>query len=349
MSETKLVERGEEYLPEILLDELEKIFKDEKPGKSRDRLQAAVLRKSGQVLCDIAKIVGRHKSTVSRWLLRMARGGLGHRHDKKSPGRPRKMTPEQDRMIESDLDKPPSESGFSRGSWNSRMVARRILDRFSIVCSPRTALRIAHRLGFSVRKPRPVPYNSASLEEQENFIKDMEVKISRWQKESRVTLAIDAATLRDSPASRRGLRRRGGSDTVKTNYSKKPLHLIGTLGDGTLDMQFHEGLKADNYIELIEYARRRHGKIGIIADNASAITGTAMADYIYSTDGEVEMVNILPHTPQLNPIEIQWREIKAALADLFFGGLGKMRDAIIRMFQNKEIAIVKMFDWLLPQ
>lgn len=50
----------------------------------------------------------------------------------------------------------------------------------------------------------------------------------------------------------------------------------------------------------------------------------------------------------LAAIEIEWREIKAAIADTFFGGLDKMRDAIIRMLYNKEIPIVRLFDWLLP-
>ena len=59
------------------------------------------------------------------------------------------------------------------------------------------------------------------------------------------------------------------------------------------------------------------------------------------------MVHIPPHTPQLNPIEIQWREIRAAIADIFFGGLDKMRDAIRRMIRNGGMPIVKMFGWLL--
>ena len=45
---------------------------------------------------------------------------------------------------------------------------------------------------------------------------------------------------------------------------------------------------------------------------------------------------------------MQWREVRAAIADIFFGGLDKMRNAIIRMFHNKEIVMVKMFEWLLP-
>ena len=339
------IKRGEEYLPKVALPAPEKMHRCEKPGKFRDRLQAAVLRKHREKIWRIAKVVGRNPSTVSRWLRRMECEGPEARHYTKSPGRPRNLDPEQERTIEEDLDKPPDESGFVRGSWNSRMVARCILNRFGITCSRRTALRVAHRLGFSVRKPRSIPYNSATPEEQAEFVEKTRATIARWKAEGRTVVAIDAATLRDSPTSRRG--RRGGKDTVRTNHSKKAIHLIGALGDGTLDLQFHGDLKADSYVSLVEYARRRHEKIGIIGDNAGALTGKTMRDYISGTDGAVEMVHIPPHTPQLNPIEIQWREIRAAIADVF-GSPDKMRDAIIRMFHNKEIAIVKLFEWLLP-
>ena len=86
-------------------------------------------------------------------------------------------------------------------------------------------------------------------------------------------MAVDAATLRDSPVSRRGIRRRGGRETVPTNHSKQSIHMIGALGDGTLDLQFHDDLSAGSYVELVEHLRRRYGKVGIVADNAGSLTG----------------------------------------------------------------------------
>ncbi|MCE2508656.1 MAG: helix-turn-helix domain-containing protein, partial [Nitrosopumilaceae archaeon] len=129
MPKAALVKRGEEYLAGVQLSELEETYRRERSGKSKDRLQAAILRKRGRLLKEIARTVGRGISTVHRWLSRMEREGLEGRHDGKSPGRPRKLDPEQERIIEEDLDKPPGESGFVRGSWNSTMVARRILER----------------------------------------------------------------------------------------------------------------------------------------------------------------------------------------------------------------------------
>ena len=213
MPKAVLVKRGEEYLPGVLLAELEEAHMLEPPDKSRDRLQAAVLRKRGKMLAEIAATSGRHPSTIHRWLHRLERKGLEGRHDRWGPGRPRLLTPEQERLIKEDLDGPPSESEFSRGSWNAKMLARRIGDRFGIIsCSRRTALRIASRLGFSICKPWSIPYNNATPEEQAAFIEKMKETITRWKEEGCTVLAVDAATLRDSATSGRGLRRRGGKE-----------------------------------------------------------------------------------------------------------------------------------------
>ena len=79
--------------------------------------------------------------------------------------RPRLLTSEQERNIGEDLDRLPTESRFGRGSWNSKMAARRIDSRFDGVCSRRTALKIAGWLGFSTYKSRSISYNSATPEE----------------------------------------------------------------------------------------------------------------------------------------------------------------------------------------
>ena len=170
------------------------MYRRERPGKFRDRLQAAVLRKQGRTLEKIASVTGRGISTTYRWLSKMEREGPDGRHDGKSPGRPRLLNPEQEKVIEGDLDGPPRGSSFERGSWNARMVARHILERFGVPYSVRSAIRLAHRLGFSVRKPRPAPWNGATPEEQTKFINKGRSTAARWRAEGRTVVAVDAAT-----------------------------------------------------------------------------------------------------------------------------------------------------------
>ena len=54
MPKAALVKRGKEYLHDVPLPKLEEMYRREPPGKSRDRLQAAVLRKRGRTLKKIA-------------------------------------------------------------------------------------------------------------------------------------------------------------------------------------------------------------------------------------------------------------------------------------------------------
>ena len=161
-------------------------------------------------------------------------------------------------------------------------------------------------------------------------------------------VVIDAATIRDSSSSKRGLRRRGGRDAVGVNYSRKSTNILGALGNGALHIEYHDNLKADSYISPMESVVKKYGKVGIVADNAKAIVGKDMTHYINGTDGAVEMIHFLPHTPQLNPIEIEWREIKRAVADISFGGLDGLQEATTRMLANEEIDMVKLYDWLIP-
>ena len=81
----------------------------------------------------------------------------------------------------------------------------------------------------------------------------------------------------------RGIRVKGGKDTVQINFSKKSIKIIGALGQGTFDMQFHQKTDAQSVIAFLEYLRYRYGRVFVILDNATAHTGKQMDEYIKST------------------------------------------------------------------
>ena len=134
--------------------------------------------------------------------------------------------------------------------------------------------------------------------------------------------------------------------TVQINFSKKSIKIIGALGQGTLDIQFHQKTDAESVIALLEYLRYRYGKVFVILDNAGAHTGKQMNDYIKSTKGDVVLWFQPSRTPQHNPIEIQWREIRRAVADIFFGGLDELQKRIRQLLHSGEVPIVKLFGYM---
>ena len=58
----------------------------------------------------------------------------------------------------------------------------------------------------------------------------------------------------------------------------------------------------------------------MILDNAGAHKSRAMGKYLESTEGEVALLFLPPRTPQHNPIEMLWREIKKAISNTYFDG-----------------------------
>ena len=231
------------------------------------------------------------------------------------------------------------------------MVARIIRNKFGTSYGPSGALKLTARMNFSVRKPRPVPYNTASPDEIDAYVERTVEAIRRHASLGYSTVCLDAAGLADSPSSALGIRPRGGRETGGVNFSTKTTKIMGALGAGTLDVQFHEKADAPAVIALLEYVRRKRGRIFVILDNASAHRSQAMADYVRSTGGEVVLWFLPVRTPQHNPIEVLWREIKReikrAIADIYFGGIDQTQMAIIRMIRRGEVAIVSLFRYML--
>ena len=281
-------------------------------------------------------------------MLRLAVGGLECVHDNKSPGRPCRLSVKQKNKLKKDLGKNPTKCGFLRGSWTAKIVACHIKNRFKVSYGASGALQLAKRMGFSVRYARPVPYNCATPEGQEEYVKKTIKMLKKYSRKHYKAVWVDAAAFVDAPSSTRGIRVKGGKDTVQINFSKKSIKIIGALGQGTLDIQFHQNTDADSVIALLEYLRRMYGRIFVILDNAGSHTSKQMKDYIKSTKGDVVLWFLPPRTPQHNPIEIQWSEIRRAVADIFFGGLDELQKRIRQLLHSgeEEVPIVKLFGYM---
>ena len=346
MRPAKAVKLGEEFLKGISEGELVSMQVMEKDYKVKTMLQAARHRKKGMLLREISEAIGKAVSTVHGWLLRLEEC-MERRYDRKSPSRPCRLPDAQRSVLDRDIEKNPEESGFRRSTWTAKLVVRHILERFGVRYSADGALWLTDRLNFSVRKVRPVPYNSATKEETEKYVKDTIKEIEAHTERGYKVVCLDATALIDSPLSRRGIRRRCGHDTVKINHSKKSIKIIGALGRNTLDIQFHENLATGNIIELLEELRQKYVNVFVIMDNAVAHKSRDMEAYIRGTNGSVVRWFLPPHTPQHNPIEILWREIKRAIADTFFGGFDRLQERIRKILDSGEVPKTRLFRYML--
>lgn len=103
---------------------------------------------------EIARRVGRSPRFVDKWRARYCEGGFEAIVRRKAPGKPAKLTPEQDRQLKARLDAGPTEED---GVCTLRGVdiVRIIEQEFGVIHTLGGIYDVLERIGYSPLVPRP--------------------------------------------------------------------------------------------------------------------------------------------------------------------------------------------------
>ena len=118
------------------------------------RRRALALVDAGCTLNEAARRIGCGASSVMRWLHARQRGGEKALRVRFSPGRPRKLTPGQERRLIPLLVQGPLQRGYRTKVWTSKRIAQLIDEEFGISYHPNHIGRLMFRLGWSHQKPK---------------------------------------------------------------------------------------------------------------------------------------------------------------------------------------------------
>lgn len=187
------VPKGEDFLPKYMKEELYDLYHKEENSKAQIRLLAAILRKEGMTLEDISKKVKYPLTTVGDWLRRMHLEGISRRYSIKQPGRPKRLTSEQEIELDLFLSQSPQKVGLPFVLWTTKLVRFFIEQHYGVVYKIRQVRNLLDSLGFSCQKPRPA-HKKANKKLQEDFKKTsgkefkpmltMDMRSSFWMKAS---------------------------------------------------------------------------------------------------------------------------------------------------------------------
>ena len=137
----------------------------------RRRRDAAELLRQGVHQAEVARRVGTHRQSVSRWSRQLKQGGLRALKKAGSPGRKPRLRPEDLRRIERGLKRGPEALGYETSLWTSWRVAHLIEHECGVNYHPSQAWRILRQLGWTCQRP-----TGRALERNEE-------KIQRWKRE----------------------------------------------------------------------------------------------------------------------------------------------------------------------
>jgi transposase len=137
----------------------------------RRRLEAAKLLRQGVPQAEVARQVGVHRQSVSRWERQLQQAGVRGLKKAGRAGRRPRLRPEDLRRIEKGLKRGPEALGYQTGLWTSWRVAHLIEHECGVKYHPSQAWRILGQLGWSCQRPV-----GRALERDEE-------KIRRWKRE----------------------------------------------------------------------------------------------------------------------------------------------------------------------
>ena len=138
---------------------LAELVRHETDAKQRDRYRAVLLAMDDEVNREgdaIAGIIGRSPRFVDEWAARYRKGGLAAMRPRKQPGRPPKLTPEQEAQLKARLDAGPRE-GADGGvcTLRGKDVCRIVREEFGVTHTLGGIYDVLRRLGYSSLVPRP--------------------------------------------------------------------------------------------------------------------------------------------------------------------------------------------------
>lgn len=152
------LKRGQEFLPYVSVQRLQKMYAREQNAKAKLRLLAAIRRKKGESLDDIAAALEKPRRTIHGWLTRFEQRRLKAVHDKKQPGRTPKLATPQLRKLRRDLIRGPAH--VPGRLWTTKLVGEHIDKKYGVRYTYKNVYRLLGALGFSVQKPRQQHYKT---------------------------------------------------------------------------------------------------------------------------------------------------------------------------------------------
>lgn len=163
--------KGIQFLPNVSMYWLQRLYKQETKAKPKMRLLAAIHRKKGKSIDSIAYHVNASRYTVHGWLRNFSVRGVQAKDSIKQTGRPVSLTLGQRQQLVKDLERGPPHN--NSGLWSTKEVRELIGKKYKRQFVKQHVWRMLVSLGFSMQRPRKKHYQHPSNDEIAQFKKKL--------------------------------------------------------------------------------------------------------------------------------------------------------------------------------
>jgi transposase len=263
---------------------------------------------------DVAAALGLHRKTVYGWLAKFREGGRDALVAKPVPGRPPKLSGAQiARLYEWIVGADPAQFSFEFALWTRDMVRQVIRREFKIALSVVSVGRLLRTMGLSPQRPlyRAYQQNPEAVQRW----KDEQFPAIRTQAkaEGATIYFADEAGIRSDYHAGTTWAPVGHTPVVKATGARFSLNMLSAVSaQGALRFMIHEGtVNAAVFIDFCtRLLRDADGPVYLIVDGHPAHRARATTEFVTSTAGRLTLFLLPAYSPELNPDEWVWKNVK---------------------------------------
>jgi transposase len=279
-----------------------------------ERVRAVELMENGKSPELVAEILGVSRSSVFDWQKKYREGGLAALSTKFASGRPTVLSDRQMMRLRAMIvGGDPRQHSFGFALWTRKIVADLIERTFGHRLSLPTIGRILKKLGMSAQRPLYRAYQQ-----------DPD-RVREWKQQTYPAIRAEAAQVGATIffADEAGIRTDhhagttwapvGRTPVVTATGQRASINMISAVSSsGQLHFEVFEGrMNATRFIEFCE--KLRHDcptPVFLVVDGHSAHTAKIVKKYVASTEGGLRLFFLPPYSPELNPDEWVWKNVK---------------------------------------
>jgi transposase len=282
--------------------------------REKIRIRAVKLVEQGRSPEQVIKALGFHRSCIYEWLAKYREGGTKALQTKTLSGRPKKLNGQQVKKIYDIVTaKNPLQLKFEFALWTRDMVRDLIKDQFSVKLSLVSVGRMLKKMGLSPQKPLHRAYQQdPDLVQQ--WLESEFPKIKALARKAKADIYFgDEASVRSDFHSGTTWAPKGQTPVVKTTGARFSVNMIsaisprGKLRFMTVDGRFNAGKFIEFLKRLIHNSKK---PIFLIVDGHPAHKAKKVKEFIESTEGKLRLFLLPPYSPELNPDELVWNNLK---------------------------------------
>ena len=270
--------------------------------------------KEGERPSAVIESYGRCRTTIYKWLRAQKRGGMKALKARKHPGRPSTLSSEQKLKVRRWINgKDPRQYGFDFGLWTRQIVAALIEQKFGVRLGVTAVGRLLAELDITPQKPLRRAYERDPVAIKQWTTEVFPRLRARAKQAGAKIFFLDEAGVRSDQVLGRTWGLRGKTPEVPTSGRRQSVSAISAVsGRGEFWYEIYtERLNALRFIELLRhFMRRRTGGVFLVLDGHPAHIAKAVAQYVQSLMGRLELHFLPGYAPELNPDEFVWNHLK---------------------------------------